>query len=301
MNRVTEHPSIKSFSYLLIGCLSLIIAFPLFMAVRKELPVNGWPYHSDQLLMFVMLIVLSLLFLRLFRPVILVVFIVTLGLLTYGSVSGYYGFKELAYDYKALLYTLKFEPQQDKNGFTGYSNFIYKDDIRAAASDHSREVRDFAVAATNTYFKEEQLSNSRYRLLIQCFAVFKKINNNWNYVNDPASREYFATATESIKLMAGDCDDHAILMVAAIRAIGGTARFVHTTNHLYPELLIGNNYDLEQTNYLIKKILFPRESFGQPIHYHKDEAGRVWLNLDYTASYPGGKFFAEPVLGIVYP
>ena len=301
MNRVSEHPSVKSFSFLLIGFLSLHIAFPLFMSIRRELPNINWPYHTDQLLMFGFLIVLSLLFLRLFRPVILIIFIVTLSLLTYGSVSGYYGFKELAGDYKAMLYTLKFEPQHEQSGFPDDSGFEYKEEILTATNDTCREVRAFAVNATNTYFKEEQITNSRYRILVQCFAVFKKINNNWNYVNDPSSREYFAKAGESVKLLAGDCDDHAIAMVAAIRAIGGAARFVHTINHLYPEILIGNNYDLEHINYLIKKILFPAESAGQVIHYHKDETGRIWLNLDYTASYPGGRFFAEPVLGIIYP
>ena len=80
--------------------------------------------------------------------------------------------------------------------------------------------------------------------MIQCFAVFKEINTRWNYVNDPKGQEYIAYASESLQHFSGDCDDHAILMTACIKAIGGTARIIHTGGHLYPEMLIGNKNDL---------------------------------------------------------
>jgi hypothetical protein len=53
---------------------------------------------------------------------------------------------------------------------------------------------------------------------------------------------------------------------------------------------------MENVNYLIKKRLFPNESKHQAIHYHIDERGNVWLNLDYTAKYPGGPFMKEEIL-----
>ncbi len=161
-------------------------------------------------------------------------------------------------------------------------------------------VRTFAVGATNQFFKEAQQKNFDYRNTIRCFAVFKEINSNWNYVDDPKGREYFAKASESVKLFAGDCDDHSILMAASIKAIGGRPRLVYTTAHIYPELFIGNKNDLERINYLIKEQLFPQESKGHDLHYHEDKDG-IWLNLDYTQHYPGGNFLAEPVLGVLYP
>ena len=83
-------------------------------------------------------------------------------------------------------------------------------------------VRDFAVEATNENFKNAQEGTKfKYRILIQCLAVFKKINENWNYVSDPKDEEYIAKASESVKLLAGDCDDHSILMAACIKSIGG--------------------------------------------------------------------------------
>ena len=299
--REQENPFIRSLSFLLVGVLSILIAFPMFMAIRKDLPETGWSFQGEQWIMFVFLLVFSLLLLKLLRQFILIILILVFGLLSYGSFSGRYGFKDLAGDYKSLLYALKFEPRQVNPGFRDKSDFKHKQDIQAATRNTSQEVREFAVSAVNANFREEQNEHARYRVLIQCFAVFKKINQNWNYVNDPAGREYFATPAESVRLLAGDCDDHAILMAACVKAIGGTARFVHTSTHLYPEILIGNNYDLEQVNYLVKKILFPKESIGQLIHYHRDESGRAWLNMDYTASYPGGRFYAEPVVGVFYP
>ena len=43
-------------------------------------------------------------------------------------------------------------------------------------------------------------------------------------------------------------------------------------------------------------MLFTKESANKPIHYHIDERGNVWLNLDYTAKYPGGPFMKEAIL-----
>jgi hypothetical protein len=125
---------------------------------------------------------------------------------------------------------------------------------------------------------------------------FKEINTNWTYVNDPKGEEYIAPASESVIYLSGDCDDHSILMAAAIKSIGGTPRLIHTNGHIYPEILIGKRAEMETINYLIKKVLFPQESHKKPLHYHIDERGNVWLNLDYTAKYPGGPFMKEEIL-----
>lgn len=42
------------------------------------------------------------------------------------------------------------------------------------------------------------------------------------------------------------CYDHSILMAASVRAIGGTPRLIHTKGHIYPEILIGSQTDLEK-------------------------------------------------------
>ena len=40
-----------------------------------------------------------------------------------------------------------------------------------------------------------------------------------------------------------------------------------------------------------------KESANKQLHYHIDERGQVWMNLDYTAKYPGGPFLFEEILG----
>lgn len=174
--------------------------------------------------------------------------------------------------------------------------FPNKSKIISAIEYDNRKVRDFALMATTKHFKKVH-GYFKYRTIIQCFAVFKEINNRWNYVSDPKGRDYIATATESLLYLSGDCDDHSILMAACIKAIGGTPRLIHTGGHMYPEILIGNSTDLEAINYLIKNVLFVPESNRKSIHYHIDERGQVWLNLDYTATYPGGPFMYEEILG----
>lgn len=300
MSQPFRQSPLTSLSYLLVGFLSLFVALPFFIVLHKQLPEYDWPFHADRLLIFVFVIGFVLLLLSLFRPIINFLFAGTLLLLLYGSLVDSYGFKHLVTDYKAMFYSIKFQPEEDPM-HPGYSGFIYKNEILESTDFYSPEVRNFAVAAINSNFKTEQNTMSRYRELIQCFAVFKKINRKWNYVNDPKGQEYFSKASVSVKLLAGDCDDHAITMVAAIKSIGGTARFVSTTGHLYPEILIGDKNDLEQMNYLIKNQLFSLESMGQSLHYHTDASGKIWLNLDYTAAYPGGRFFAEQVTGILIP
>ncbi len=245
MNRHPRQSVITSFSYLLVGFLSLIIAFPLFIFFHKQLPDYGWVYHTDRLVMFLFVVVFTLLLLRLFRPVIVIGFFLTIAWLGYGSMTGKYGFENLVSDYQAMMYAIKFEPGWDHTLHADEMNFPYRKSILKAADYRNPVVRNFAVEAATGMFRGQQRRYEYYRKLIQCFAVFKTINDQWQYVEDPEEGEYFAPAGESVKLMAGDCDDYAILMVASIKAIGGRSRFVRTRDHLYPEMQLKNKNELE--------------------------------------------------------
>ena len=301
MKQSSKQSALTSASYLLVGFLSLFIAFPIFILLHKQLPEYDWPIHSDRILLFLLVVVFVLLLLSMFRPIINFIFIGSLILLLYGTFTETYGFQNLATDYKAMFSAIKTNSDDGNTMILDDSKFYYKKEILEATTDKNAEVRGFAIRAANASFKNEQNLHERYRDIIQCFAVFKKINRNWNYVNDPVGQEYFAKASESVKFLAGDCDDHAIMMVAAIKSIGGTARFVATTGHLYPEIWIGDKFDLPKIEDLIKNVLFPIESKGQSLHYHTDPDGKIWLNLDYTAAYPGGRYYSEAILGILKP
>jgi hypothetical protein len=215
--------------------------------------------------------------------------------LIYGTLFGSYGFQKVYEDYQSMLYTMSYNPYPQDIIIDRLLPFPNKSKVTNAIDYTNPKVRNFSLMAVNKHFKDIKGYND-YFTIIQCFSVFKEINRNWNYVSDPKGREYIASASESVKYLSGDCDDHSILMAACIRSIGGIPRLIHTDGHIYPEILIGNKVDLETINYLVKKVLFPEESKGKSLHYHIDERGNIWLNLDYTAKYPGGPFMNEEIL-----
>ncbi|RZK12138.1 MAG: transglutaminase [Flavobacterium sp.] len=286
----------KPWDNVIIFLLNILIAIPVFIIIHQNIIDPEWPYQIDRILLFIALIAVIQLILRALRTIIIVCLAIYLVVLIYGSTFGNYGFNAVYEDYRSMMYTMLDDPNPQDIIIAKLLPFPNKSKILNAIDYSNPKVRNFALMATTKNFRNVK-GHNQYRVIIQCFAVFKEIKNNWNYVNDPKGQEYIAAASESIQHFSGDCDDHAILMAACIRAVGGTPRLIHTGGHIYPEMLIGNKKDLEAINYLIKEVLFKQESKGKEIHYHIDERGQIWLNLDYTARYPGGPFMSEEILG----
>ena len=286
----------KPWDGFVIFLLNILIAIPLFLIAHQNLIELSWTFHIDRILLFILIVILIQLLLRLVKTVIILVSFIYLITLIYGTIFGNYGFLRVFEDYRYMIYSMSENPNPQDIIVAKLLPFPNKSKIINAVDFSNSKVRNFALSATTKHFKEIKQTGETRRM-IQCFAVFKEIRNHWNYVNDPKGREYIAYASESLQHFSGDCDDHAILMAACIKAIGGTPRIIHTGGHLYPEMLIGNKNDLETAIYLIKEELFTQESNNQQIFYHIDERGQIWLNLDYTAMYPGGKFMSEEILG----
>lgn len=286
----------KPWDMVIIFILNLLIAIPVFIIIHHALIDPDVIYNIDRILLFILIVVVIQLILRLLRRIIIICIGLYLLALIYGSIFGQYGFLTVYEDYRVLVYAMADDPNPQDIIIAKLLPFPNKARILDAVEYDNPKVRTFAVMATNEHFRDVK-KYGEYRTLIQCFAAFKEINSRWNYVNDPKGRDYIAEASESVRLLSGDCDDHAILMAACVRSIGGTPRLIHTTGHIYPEILVGTKNDLENINYLIKKVLFVNESKGKEIHYHIDERGHIWLNLDYTAKYPGGPFMSEEILG----
>lgn len=296
-NAIKEKLQVKKpWDSIIILALNILISIPVFIILHQNLIDPEWPMHLDRVLIFLSLLIILQLVLRLLKTIIIICLVLYLLALLYGSAFGDYGFRSVFEDYQAMIYTMSEDPNPQDIIISKLLPFPNKSEILDAVDYNTPAVRNFALSATTKFFKEVKGHHDQ-RKMIQCFAVFKEIRDKWNYVNDPKGREYIAYASESLEHFSGDCDDHAILMAASIRAIGGTPRIIHTGGHLYPEMLVGDMADLEEANYLIKEVLFPDESRGKEIHYHIDEHGQVWLNLDYTASYPGGPFMSEEILG----
>jgi len=286
----------KPWDEVIIFVLNVLIAIPLFIIIHQNLKDPDWPLDIDRILIGVILLALIQLFLRLIRTIIILVFGVYLVTLIYGTFFGGYGFQKVFQDYGFMIYSMSEDPNPQDLVISKLLPFPNKSQILKAVEFNNPAVRNFALSATTMHFKGTT-GHREQRKMIQAFAVFKEIRNRWNYVNDPKGEEYIATASESLQHFSGDCDDHAILMAACIRAVGGTPRLIHTGGHIYPEMLVGKKSELEAAVYLIKELLFVNESKNKEIHYHIDERGQIWLNLDYTARYPGGPFMSEEILG----
>lgn len=286
----------KPWDSVIILLLNILIAIPVFIIIHQKLIDPQWPFQLDRILLFLGILIVIQLILRLLRTIIIVCIVLYLLVLIFGSLFGNYGFNSVFEDYRSMVYAMSDDPNPQDIIISKLLPFPNKSKILNAIEYDNPKVRNFALLATTKYFKDVK-GYHEYRLQIQCFAVFKEIQNRWNYVNDPKGKEYIARASESLIHFSGDCDDHAILMAACVRAVGGTPRLIHTGGHIYPEVLIGDKKDLEAINYLVKEVLFKEESKGKELHYHIDERGNIWLNLDYTAKYPGGPFMSEEILG----
>jgi hypothetical protein len=286
----------KPWDTIIIFALNILIAIPTFIIVHQNMIDYDWYFNIDRIIVFVFILGIIQLALRLLRTIIIICIAFYFVALIIGTISDTYGFASVYDDYRNMVFSMSNNPNPQDIIISKLLPFPNKSKILNAIEFENPKIRDFALMATNKDFKNIR-GYSKYRTIIQCFAVFKEINSKWNYVSDPKGREYIANATESLRYFSGDCDDHSILMAACVRSIGGTPRLIHTGGHIYPEILIGNKVDLETINYLIKKVLFVDESNGKTIHYHKDERGQIWLNLDYTAKYPGGPFMSEEILG----
>lgn len=286
----------KPWDGIIIFLLNILIAIPVFIIIHQNIIDPEWAFHIDRILIFIVLLIVIQLLLRLMRKIIIVSIVLYLIFLVYGTLFGGYGFRSVFDDYRVMVFAMAENPHPQDIIVSKLLPFPNRSKIIKAIEYNNPKVRNFALSATTKHFRNIK-GYQKYRQTIQCFAVFKEIQSNWNYVNDPKGREYIAAASESLQHFSGDCDDHAILMAAAIRAIGGTPRLIHTQAHIYPEMLIGSKSDLETVNFLIREVLFVNESKGKEIHYHIDERGQIWLNLDYTAKYPGGPFMSQEILG----
>ncbi|KQS91402.1 transglutaminase domain-containing protein [Chryseobacterium sp. Leaf394] len=298
--KLDQSKSKKTISSVVIYLLTLIIAFPISIILNQFLPIVEGYYKYEKLLLFLIITFLLGVVFKKFTNLILITVCAILIFLTYGSVQNKYGFSKLFLDYKSYIIAINNGPELQESVFSKLKPFKDKNEIIAAVDYSNPIVRDFALTST----EDDKFSCKEYRdycNLIQFFAVFKKIRENWNYVNDPQGEEYYAKASETFsrKRFSGDCDDYSIAIAAAIKSIGGKVRLVSTDGHLYPELYIEDKKSLENVNYIISQKLFKNEIDKDVIHYHEDASGGFWLNLDYTADYPGGKFMHEEILGIL--
>lgn len=130
----------------------------------------------------------------------------------------------------------------------------------------------------------------------QICSIYEYIQSNWKYVSDGRAHENFRSASRTINNnLAGDCDDFAILLSAAIESIGGKTRislaFDEESGHAFTEVLIASNeLELQNVANYISEIYNNKIT---TIHYTRDKQGYYWLNLDWFGNppQPGGEYY----------
>lgn len=293
---------LRTLRLILVVMLAVILAFPLFIVVYPHVPVMmlsvGRGYRVDHVLTFTLITAAFFVLIHRMRSLVIPGLAMGLLVLLVTTLMGRYAFKDLMADYQGMLARLRHNTVQAPLALNRLKPFQDAEMLLARIDHTDPRLRSFAVRAATAHFTKADVEKDEFTL-VQCFSIFKVINGNWTYVADPKGGEYFARASESAALLAGDCDDHAILMAACIKAIGGEARLIRTAGHIYPELRIGDEKAMERAAYLIRKVLFPSEVGRSPLFYHTDGKGDRWINLDYTRTYPGGEVMDERIIGIL--
>lgn len=307
MTNEKEHEAIvrqgDRFAHVVIVYLvSLLLALPLFIILlpfmpHLELPI-GDGIRFDHFLTFGLIMGAFIVLVRKFQTIVYSGLILGMVILTLTGLFGNYGFGDMYRGYAELLSSLRESAIRTPLAASKLAPFHDADKLQALVSDPNGTVRREAVRMATANFSDVAVGGDEFTL-VQALSIFKEINSRWKYVSDVKGGEYFATPAESVELMAGDCDDHALLMAASIKAIGGEVRLVRTEGHVYPELLIGDEAKLERAGYLIRKVLFKKEVGEAPLYHHTDPDGRHWINLDYTRHYPGGELMNERIIGIL--
>ena len=283
---------------IIIGILTIVPLAPLINRYIPPLFIGSWNF--DLALSILVAAVSTFLILRLFHFLLIPAILLFAGVMFYNQFTDGYGFKRMINDYKSMVVTNWGKKEQKEvnlvltpSVFDGPLTKTVKS-LQAKVDHKDSVVRNFAVTNSLQYFDEY---HNKYGSIVRILSLFRHINSNFKYVPDSERDEYFAHPRETIKNgLGGDCDDHTILMVSALKAIGAHCRMVLTEGHLYPELYCGSEKDFEMMQTAIVH-LFGKEAIGN-IYYH-EQNGKYWINLDYSARYPGGPYVNEKAYALI--
>jgi hypothetical protein len=286
---------------LLLAIVGILTVLPLAPLINRYLPpiiVGDW--NLDLLVSVVLAAIFTWVIIRLFHFLLIPALILFVVVIFYNQFTDGYGFGRMLNDYRSMVKNNWGKKEQKEISlimtpsiFDGPLTKTVKS-IQLKINHQDSIVRNFAVSKSLEYFDEY---HQKYGSLVRTLSLFKYINNHFRYVSDSQRDEYFATPQETIlNGMGGDCDDHSILMVSALKAIGAESRMVLTEGHLYPELLCGDQKDFEKMQSAIIH-LFGKDVTGN-IYYH-EQNGQYWVNLDYSARYPGGPYVSEKAFAII--
>jgi hypothetical protein len=295
-----KYRGLKKVIITVIGVLTVLPLAPLINRFIPPLMLGSWNF--DLVVSVLLAALFTFVVVKVFHFLIIPALVMFVAVILYNSVTNGRGFMAVVNDYQVMVRSNWGKKEQKETDLTVMPSFFDGPLTRTVKAIGSKVdyrdsvVRNFAVSASLKYFDEY---HAKFGPIVRAMSVFKYINGHFKYVADSRRDEYFATARETIlNGMGGDCDDHSILMVSALKAIGVHARMVLTEGHLYPELFCGNEESFDKINTAVMT-LFSREVKGN-IYYH-EENGEYWLNLDYSAHHPGGPYVSDKAFAIITP
>ncbi|MCX2739071.1 transglutaminase [Pontibacter anaerobius] len=276
--------------------IQIIIVFPMAVLLSFYIePYGSMDYELHFLLCLMAAAATSVIVTKYSRKLIVLMFIGILGMFAFNSTFKAQTFEGMYDDYNAMLVNMTSNPHKVSYFKPVRGTYFQNQRVKSAMQPTHPNVRAFAVENSTRYFHDEYYR--KFGKLTRYFSLFKHIRQSWRYVNDPLGMDYYSPPTESMQLLAGDCDDYSILMASAIMSIGGEARVVISPNHMYTEVKLGHVDDLEKVSYAVRT-LFPDEVAGGKIHFH--ETGEdLWMNFDYTAEHPGGPFLEPELYSVI--
>ena len=287
---------------LLLHVLAILTIIPLAPIVNRVIPpllVGG--YNAD----LIIAILISALFVRfvlwLFKPLIIPSFIMVVVIMMFNAFTNTYTVSSVVMDYRNMVSVNWSNREKKEKDLFLIKPSLFDSEVEKAVKGMKAKinwkdslVRNYAVKSATKYFNDNY---RQYGSTARYLSLFKQINGNFKYVPDPLRDEYYATPSETIgNGLSGDCDDHTILMISAFKAIGAKTRMVLTVDHVYPELYCGNKESFLKIQDAIMD-LFPQENINGL--YYREENGNYWLNLDYSARYPGGPYANNKAYAVV--
>ena len=297
MNSTYRYTGLRKILYFVVGVLTILPLAPLINRFIPPLMIGTW--NMDLLLSIILASVFTFTIIRVFHFLLLPALILFVGVILYNQFHNNYGFGRMINDYQSMVrnnWGKKEEKRADLVLTPSFFDGPLTRTVRRIDSkiDHKDSVvRNFAVHESLKFFDDY---HAKYGNLARVFSLFKSVNSKFKYVSDSQRDEYFATGRETIlNGMGGDCDDHTILMVSVMRSIGARCRMILTEGHLYPELYCGEKKDFAKIQDAV--ILMFGDDVKGNIFFHEQE-GKYWLNLDYSARYPGGPYVNQKAFAI---
>jgi hypothetical protein len=129
----------------------------------------------------------------------------------------------------------------------------------------------------------------------QLVDLYIWMKNNIGYVNDPSGPDYFASATETLTIKGGDCEDQAVLIASMIQSVGGSSQIVAIPEcqHAFAAVYISET--AEEFNKIVDDISsiyqtkYFRQINGEFSYIYDSKSGGYFLIVDPA----GGQYLGD--------